>query len=866
MIGAGVQMLNPFSKNRRSVLSLLLLAALMLLSFTGNYFALRLFAGFSYLFGSIAVMLVLRMFGSGWCLAAALLASSWTIVLFGHPYAMVWLCGEALFVGLIVKRGTSKNLILYDALYWPLIGLPLIWIFFRHVMHVPLFDTVAAMLMYWVVGITNALAASLILTVFSPRDVGDTVKSSPLPIPIQTLLFNLLMAIVAIPAVIAMILHARNSENFHLHELCEHLSDSSRIISYELRLALRNQASPSTADLQAILNKARTRPYHQVILTDRNGVVLAATDGLRPVGSFYDPIKNGEISQTAEYGVLQRLPLSSARLPLWQLAIQSEYLHKRELGGEAPWVVIAETPFTPYHAVIIRDQINSLLLLLLINLVALTVSIITSRRLTAPLRILSQVTTDLPERLMREKITSWPVSRVAEVDQLIANFRDMSSALSHRFQEITYINETLELRVEERTKQLSKANNELQKEIVERQATERQLDHLMEELINQVRFLQTLIDAIPNPIFYKDIDGMFQGCNRAFEEKWGMAREEIVGKAVGDLLPGQNADIFDRADDLLYANGGVQVYETQLRYADNLLHSVLFYKAAYRDASGKTGGLVGTIIDITERKNAETDRDRLMIELRHKNKELEGIVYVASHDLRSPLVNVQGFSRRLAKNCSEIDSIIAGLDIPDDAREKLNPILSANMPRALGFITSSIEKMDGLLSGLLRLSRLGRAAICFEQLDMQGIVSKIVESLAYQIETTNATVKVAELVGCLADAGQMSQVFSNLIDNAIKYRSKSRALIVKVSSEEFVEGVRYCVEDNGVGIPSDQQDKIWEIFNRLDPNGTAGEGLGLTMARTIIDRLGGSIWVESELDVGSRFYVIIPKKQGLVAW
>ncbi len=852
-----------FPVKRQSLQSLLLLSVLIVLGFAGNYFAVRIFTGFNYLFGSIAVMLVLRLFGVWWAFLAALIASSWTVVLFGHPYAMIWLCGEALLVGLFARRGTAKNLILYDALYWSLVGVPLIWIFFKYAMHVSLLGTIAAMLMYWVVGITNALAASLVLTGFYPDNTEGGVRYSASSIPIQNLVFNVLMAIVAIPAMIVMILHLRSSESFHMHELYDNLGESSRIACYELRLALRNPAIASTSELQAVLQKSRIRPYHQLVLTDRAGRVLASTGSSHTAGSIYDPLKTGLIRPIAQAGIVLRIPGQSTSLPLWQRTSQSVYVQKSEIGNDAPWVVIAETPFAPYQAIIIRDQINALLLLLLFNLLALTISIVTSKRLTATLRILSQFTKDLPERLMREKITSWPASRVAEVDQLVANFREMSTALSHRFHEVIYINETLELRVAERTKQLSVANDELQKEVLDRQMTERQRDHLMEELINQVRFLQTLIDAIPNPVFYKDINGLYQGCNSSFEEKWGLSREEIVGKTDYEIFTRQQAEIFDRDDRQLYIEGGVQVYETQMRYNDNLLHAVIFYKATYLDKSGKAGGLVGTIIDITDRKNVETDRDRLMIELRQKNKELEGIVYVASHDLRSPLVNVQGFSRRLAKNCSEIDTIISGLDISAEAKEKLHPILAVSIPKSLGFITSSVEKMDALLSGLLRLSRLGRAAIRFEPLDMQRIISNVLESMAFQFEAVSATVKVGELAGCMADEVQMNQVFSNLIDNALKYRSAERSLVINISSEEFTEGVRYCVEDNGIGIPSDQQDKIWEIFNRLNPGDTSGEGLGLTMARRIIDRMGGSIWVESEPGVGSRFYVVMPKRQGL---
>ena len=133
-----------------------------------------------------------------------------------------------------------------------------------------------------------------------------------------------------------------------------------------------------------------------------------------------------------------------------------------------------------------------------------------------------------------------------------------------------------------------------------------------------------------------------------------------------------------------------------------------------------------------------------------------------------------------------------------------------------------------LLKGLLRPPRLGRAALCFDTLDMQSIMEKIADSMAYQIDTAGARVEIQRLGPCVADAGQISQVFSNLLDNAIKYRSPDRPLHVRISSQEFEEGIRYCVEDNGIGIPRDQQEAIWEVFHRLGPDSCQGEGLGLT--------------------------------------
>jgi len=137
-------------------------------------------------------------------------------------------------------------------------------------------------------------------------------------------------------------------------------------------------------------------------------------------------------------------------------------------------------------------------------------------------------------------------------------------------------------------------------------------------------------------------------------------------------------------------------------------------------------------------------------------------------------------------------------------------------------------------------------------------MAKIVASMAYQIEAANAMVELGHLAPCVADEIQLNQVFSNLMDNALKYRSPERPLVIRIFSELCDAGVRYCFADNGIGIPPEHLDSIWEIFHRVNRIDTQGEGLGLTMSRRIIDRLGGSMQAESEPGCGSRFYVTLP--------
>lgn len=262
--------------------------------------------------------------------------------------------------------------------------------------------------------------------------------------------------------------------------------------------------------------------------------------------------------------------------------------------------------------------------------------------------------------------------------------------------------------------------------------------------------------------------------------------------------------------------------------------------------------------EIVERKQAELERARLNSVLESKNKELEQIVYVASHDLRSPLVNIQGFSKELEYSLEQVGSIMDNTDVPSTVKEKLAPVLKEDIPEAIKYILTSVIKMDSLLSGLLRLSRLGRAAFTLEELDMNKLISNMVGAFEFQIREAGVTVQVDDLPSCQGDVAQINQLFSNLLDNALKYLDPDRAGAIRISGQREGDLAVYCVEDNGIGIASNHQGSIFEIFHRLDPTHSSGEGLGLTIARRILDRHGGTLRVESKQDRGSRFFVSLP--------
>ncbi len=261
--------------------------------------------------------------------------------------------------------------------------------------------------------------------------------------------------------------------------------------------------------------------------------------------------------------------------------------------------------------------------------------------------------------------------------------------------------------------------------------------------------------------------------------------------------------------------------------------------------------------DLSERKNAEAGREILTRDLNEKNKELEAIVYVASHDLRSPLLNVMGFSRQISGACHQLENIIVSNGSTVKVSD-LTPLVHESMPRALKFIEQGVAKMDALLSGFLRYSRAGRVEIDMQVLDMNALLKNIVGEMNYQLQQARAEVRVSELPECRGDPMQISQVFTNLLDNALKYREPGRACIVFV--EGIVEGSKaiYKVTDNGIGIAPEHQARIFEIFHRLHPAMHPGDGLGLTIAQRIVQRHEGNVSVSSQPGVGSTFSVVLP--------
>src|SRR5262245_1675505 len=256
----------------------------------------------------------------------------------------------------------------------------------------------------------------------------------------------------------------------------------------------------------------------------------------------------------------------------------------------------------------------------------------------------------------------------------------------------------------------------------------------------------------------------------------------------------------------------------------------------------------------------ETTVARRTAELRLANEEIQHFAHVVSHDLRSPLVNIMGFTSELEAVRKSLFERLASLRtrLSDDA--EADQPLGQDFDEALSFIKASITRMDALIKAILKLTREGRRELRLEPLDMTELVRTTAGGFGYQAHEAGASITIDPLPPCVGDRLAVEQIFANLIENALKYLRDGTPGRIRVTARATATDVAYEVEDNGRGIDPTDHERIFEVFRRSGPQDRTGEGIGLTHVRTLVGRLGGTITVHSALGQGSTFTVTLPRR------
>jgi PAS domain S-box-containing protein len=375
--------------------------------------------------------------------------------------------------------------------------------------------------------------------------------------------------------------------------------------------------------------------------------------------------------------------------------------------------------------------------------------------------------------------------------------------------------------------------------------------------------------------------------NRGAAKVFGYRPAEVLGRPIEDLLPeryrpAHPAQVagFASGPDISRVMGERRVVVGRRRDGSEFPAEVTISKLEHKD-----GTLLTAIVrDATTRKKYEDALKRLNQELEErvrvrtvelaernlqlgqKNEENELFVYSVSHDLRSPLVNLEGFSEELATSLRELNQVLADDRIPVEVREPATDLIDNGMVESVGFIRTAVTRLSRIIDALLRLSRAGRVEYRPQVVDVAGVVRRVVGALQVTRAERHAEIVVEALPPAWGDPTAVEQVFANLIGNALNYLDPGRPGRVEVAGEtgpglEGGEGSlqnTYSIRDNGLGIGPAYLPKLFQVFQRLHPDSAPGEGMGLAIVRRILERLGGTVRAESNLGVGTTFFFTLP--------
>ncbi len=358
------------------------------------------------------------------------------------------------------------------------------------------------------------------------------------------------------------------------------------------------------------------------------------------------------------------------------------------------------------------------------------------------------------------------------------------------------------------------------------------------------------MDAIPAPIFYKDAALIYRGCNSAFEDFIGLAREDIIGQSVYGVAPKELADVYQKADAELLEAGGLQIYQTQVRYADGTNHDVEFRKAIFNDPkTSEPMEMIGVILDLTELRAAEREMIDAKERAEKANRTKSEFLTSMSHELRTPLNAIIGFSEVIKD-------------------QTFGPNEETRYRNYAADIHSSGKHLLALIDDILDMAKIEAGALLQTE---DWINAAYLLEKGCKLVQTRAESKKQHLtchppstpVQLLSDERMVVQILTNLLSNAVKFTPAEGEITISGNLTDRGE-FKFLIADNGIGIPEQDKAKIFERFHQAGGSNVEnrdGIGLGLTIVRELVEKHGGTIELKSGVDEGTTATVVFPPER-----
>jgi PAS domain S-box-containing protein len=389
---------------------------------------------------------------------------------------------------------------------------------------------------------------------------------------------------------------------------------------------------------------------------------------------------------------------------------------------------------------------------------------------------------------------------------------------------------------------LRKTNKELRDEIEIRKNIEKELN-------KKLTLLQSLMDTAPSPIFFKDLNHRYIGCNRAYEDTMGIRNSELIGKTVYDILDQNTADVLRKKDNELIANLGKQIYEEAINFPDGSVRNFIFNKVVFTDESGVPMGIVGVMTDVTDKKEAGELKENINQMLETDKMKTEFFSNI-SHELRTPLNVILGSVQLVELYLSKgqyyntMDKII----------------------RNIATMKQNCFRLMRIVNNLIDISKIDAKAfeLHLRNCNIVNVVREITLSVSDYIENKGIRLEFntdieEKVMAC--DDEKIERIMLNLLSNAIKFTPKGGEIFVNICNRD--NGICIKVQDNGVGIPENKQNLIFQRFCQVDEMFTRqheGSGIGLNLVKSLVEMHGGTIAFESKMGIGTQFIINLPYK------